>query len=183
LPRYASALPVVALMLALSLTGCSPTPAEPDISPTPTATAAAPTPTPTPTPEPVDTSAAAIAAAIKASVPSAGDIVQITEDNDPNDVIGRPTGYADAATLYDSRVACDELGAECGASVEIWGDPAAAQARMDYIQGILGSTTVLGTEYDYVRGAAIIRVTGALKPSEAAEYEAAINGYLGAPAG
>ncbi|RIJ52221.1 hypothetical protein DZG00_05730 [Clavibacter lycopersici] len=129
----------------------------------------------------MDASASAIASAIKAGVPTSGDIVQITEDNDPNNVIGRPTGYADAATLYDSRVSCDELGAECGASIEIWGDPAAAQARMDYIQEILGSTTVLGTEYDYVRGNAIIRVTGELKPSEAAEYEAAIDGYLGAP--
>jgi hypothetical protein len=171
-------------MLTLSISGCSATPAEPDI--TPTSAAAEPSPTtaltPTPTPEPVDTSASAIASAIKAAVASSGDIVQITEDNDPNNVIGRPTGYVDAATLYDSRVSCDELGAECGASVEIWGDPAAAQARMDYIQGILGSTTVLGTEYDYVRGNAIIRVTGELKPSEAAEYEAAIDGYLTAPA-
>jgi hypothetical protein len=181
LPRSASALPVFALTLALSLTGCSSTPAEPDITVTPTTTS--PSPTPSPTPEPVDTSAAAIAAAIKASISSSGDVVQITEDNDPNNVIGRPTGYLDAATLYDSRVSCDELGAECGASIEIWGDPAAAQARMDYIQGILSSTTVLGTEYDYVRGNAIIRVTGELKPSEASEYEAAIDGYLGAPAG
>ncbi|QOD43159.1 hypothetical protein [Clavibacter zhangzhiyongii] len=181
MPRHAFAMPALALMLALSISGCSSTPAEPDITTSPTTAEAAPAPSATP--EPVDTSAAAIASAIKASVPSAGDVVQITEDNDPNDVIGRPTGYVDAATLYDTRVTCDELGAECGASVEIWGDPAAAQARMDYIQGILASTTALGTEYDYVRGDAIIRVTGVLKPSEASEYEAAIDAYLGAPTG
>ncbi|OUE28354.1 hypothetical protein BFL36_01865 [Clavibacter michiganensis] len=124
-----------------------------------------------------------IASAIKGGVPSSGDIVQITEDNDPNDVIGRPTGYVDAATLYDSRVSCDELGAECGASIEIWADAAAAQARMDYIQGILASTTALGTEYDYIRGNAIVRVTGELKPSQAAEYASAIDAHLGAAAG
>lgn len=180
MPRYASALPLLALMLTLSVSGCSAESAEPDIALTPSAVE--PSPTPTPTLEPVDTSASAIAFAIKTAVPSSGDIVQITEDNDPNNVIGRPTGYVDAATLYDSRVSCDELGAECGASIEIWGDAAAAQARMDYVQGILGSTTVLGTEYDYVRGNAIIRVTGELKPSEAAEYEAAIDGYLADPA-
>jgi hypothetical protein len=178
LTRNVPALTALALMLTLTISGCSAAPAEPDLTLPPTATAT-PAPTPTPTPKPVDTSAAAIAGALKSAIPASGDVVQVTEDNDPNDVIGRPTGHSDAATLYDTRVTCDELGAECGASIEIWADQAAAQARMDYIQGILASTTVLGTEYDYVRGDAIIRVTGVLKPSEAAEYEAAIDAYLG----
>ncbi|WP_445337228.1 hypothetical protein [Clavibacter sp. CFBP 8614] len=172
-------------MLVLAISGCTTAPPASEIPLTPSAPASegpAPTPTPTPSPTP-DLTAFGIASAIKEGVASSGDIVQITEDNDPNNVIGRPTGYVDAATLYDSRVSCDELGAECGASIEIWSDGAAAQARMDYIQGILASTTALGTEYDYVRGNAIVRVTGELKPSQATEYESAIDAHLGTAAG
>jgi hypothetical protein len=99
--------------------------------------------------------------------------VTITEDNDPNDLIGRPTGYIDAAVLYDSNLTCDELGVGCGATLEIWPDAMAAQARSDYIQGILTESPVLGTEYNYLSGHALLRVTGDIKPSLAAEYEAA----------
>ena len=51
----------------------------------------------------------------------------ITEDNDPNDLIGRPSGYTDAAVVYDSEAECTELGVDCGATIEIW--PSEAFAR------------------------------------------------------
>jgi hypothetical protein len=38
---------------------------------------------------------------LQAVVPSVRKVVTITEDNDPNCLIGRPNGYTDAAVIYD----------------------------------------------------------------------------------
>lgn len=102
---------------------------------------------------------------------------EITEDNDPNDLLGRPGGYIAAAVIEDDRAKClDGLGAECGATIEQFETPEAAQERSDYIQGLLGADGPLGTEYNYVDGDLLLRVTGELKPSEAEEYEIAFAG-------
>lgn len=103
-------------------------------------------------------------------------MVEITEDNDPNDTIGRPGSYVTAAVLYDSRVQCPEpteIEIDCGAKVEVFETAEGAQARADYIAGLIESTGGLVTEYDYVSGTVVLRVAGAIKPSEAAAYEAA----------
>lgn len=101
----------------------------------------------------------------------------ITEDNDPNNKIGRPGGYVSAATLYDSGASCSSLGAECGATVEVWPDEAAAKQRSEFILAALkGANGVLGDEYHYQKGAVLLRVSGDLKPSAAKLYEAALAG-------
>lgn len=51
---------------------------------------------------------------------------------------------------------------------------AEAQARSDYIQGVLKAMPALGTEYDTVVGTALLRVTGIMKPSVATLYAAAM---------
>jgi len=103
-------------------------------------------------------------------------VVTITEDNDPNDKIGRPGGYVSAATLYDRGTTCSELGSECGATVEVWPDQASAKARSTFIQDALrGANGVLGEEYHYQDGPVLLRVTGRLKPSVAKTYEAAFS--------
>ncbi|WP_133766738.1 hypothetical protein [Amnibacterium kyonggiense] len=134
-----------------------------------TVTAAA-TPTPTPTP-PGPADAAAAAKAIRSSAKHVAKVVEVTEDNDPNKLIGRSNGYVSAAVLYDSRTACsDGLGADCGAMVEQWGSPADAKQRSEYIQKILKASPVLGSEYDTVQGSFLLRVAGDLKPSQAKTY-------------
>lgn len=120
--------------------------------------------------------ARAIADRIKSAVPSVVRIVQLTEHNDPNNLIGRPGGYIDAVVLYDKRVHCTELGADCGTTIEIWPSDTAATDRATYIQGILGGGSMLGTEYDYVDGTALLRVTGVLPPSAAKIYASAFGG-------
>ena len=118
--------------------------------------------------------ATAHAKTIKASVKSVTKLVTITEDNDPNDKIGRPGGYVSAATLYDKGATCTELGAECGATIEVWADEASATARSKFIQDALkGANGMLGEEYHYQDGPVLLRVTGELKPSVAKQYEAA----------
>jgi hypothetical protein len=101
-------------------------------------------------------------------------ILTIDENNDPNNKIGRPGGYTSAATLYDSTVTCTDIGADCGATIEVYPTAAEAQARADYIQTILKASPVLGTEYDTPVGTALLRVTGIMKPSVAALYSAAM---------
>lgn len=122
-----------------------------------------------------EAAAVSIAEDVESQVDSVTKIVEITEDNDPNNLIGRPNGYETAAVIYDSRVHCDDLGVECGAVVEQWPDDAAAEQRSAYIQGILEGTPAFGTEYHYLDGAVLLRVWGDLNPTDAEEYEDAFS--------
>lgn len=160
----------VAAATGIVLTGCSGPSATAPVTVTVTATpTAAPTPTP---PGPAD--ATAIAKAIEAAVPDVTKVVRITEDNDPNDVIGRPSGYSSAAVLYDSRAKCsDGLGADCGATVEGWLTAADAKARAAYIEELLKASPLLGSEYDVVQGTYLLRVAGTIKPAKEKAYSAA----------
>lgn len=114
-----------------------------------------------------------IAARLVASIDSAEKITVITEDNDPNELIGRPGGYVSAAVIHDQGgdQSSSEPGVAYGATVEVYEDEAGAQRRFDYIQGILEDSPILGTEYGYVRGAVLLRVSGEIKPSVASKYE------------
>lgn len=67
-------------------------------------------------------------------------------------------------------------GAAWGATVEVLSTQADAQKRKDYIQGVLADSPMLGTEYDYGAGGALIHVTGELKPLRAKEDETAFRG-------
>ncbi len=115
-----------------------------------------------------------MAGRLKGAVSTVSKVVEITEDNDPNGKIGRPGGYTSAATLYDEGATCTDLGVDCGATVEVWPDEEAAKARSTFIQDALKAANgVLGAEYDYISGPVLLRVSGTLKPSVAARYEAA----------
>lgn len=121
-------------------------------------------------------SAHATAEAIQAKVDSVTKIEDLTEATDGNDLLGRPNGYSAATVLTDSRAGClNGPGIDCGAVVEQWPDEDAAQKRADYIQGILENAPSLGSEYDYVSGGLLLRVSGSLSKSEAEEYEAAFD--------
>ena len=75
--------------------------------------------------------------------------------------------------IYDSGTSCTSLGADCGATVEVWPSVEAAKTRHDYLAAIAKAAPVLGNEYDYLAGATLLRVAGALKPSVAKTYQAA----------
>ncbi|MEU2201567.1 hypothetical protein [Isoptericola sp. NPDC019482] len=137
----------------------------------------------TPSDSPAPESAKELASQLVDAVDTATSFTLITEDNDPNDLIGRPGGYEDAAVIMDSTVKCsDGLGADCGATVEIFGSVADAVDRADYIQGLLKSSPILGQEYDYVDdGGALLRVSGEIKPSIAAQYQDSFGGELVKP--
>lgn len=103
-------------------------------------------------------------------------MVEITEDNDPNELLGRPNGYVAAVVLKDPRIddCGSDLGVDCGATIEEWPDAKAAKKRADYISDLQEDSPMLGSEYHYLDGPVLVRVSGDLKPSEAEEYEAAL---------
>jgi hypothetical protein len=103
-----------------------------------------------------------------------------TADTDPNKLLGRPNGYTSKVSFTDSRIDPDDLlgvepgGVDAGGSVEVFADADAAAARQQYIQQLQKAAPLLGTEYSYVDGTALVRVSGKLTPEQAADYERAI---------
>jgi hypothetical protein len=117
---------------------------------------------------------------LTAKVPSAKLGEVYTADNDPNHLLGRPNGYISKATFTDSRVASSPLitpgSVDAGGSVEVFADADSAQRRQQYIQGLQKASPLLGTEYEYLSGATLVRVSGKLTPTQAAGYQAALSG-------
>ncbi len=118
-----------------------------------------------------------VAASIADAVPQTSTVVDLTEDTDTNNLLGRPNGYQAATVIVDSRAACepDGPGVACGAVIEQFSNAAAAQRRSDYIQRVLGAAQGLGQEYNTVSGPLLLRVSGDLKPSVAKRYEEEFN--------
>jgi hypothetical protein len=119
-----------------------------------------------------------IAKAMQKSLPDVVDTVVMTENNDVNNLIGRPGQYDAGVFLASKAMGCtsdyNELDTACGAKLERWPTPAAAKARMKDIQKKL-RTYGLGAEWDYLGGRVLLRVSGDIKPSLATKYETAFH--------
>ena len=76
------------------------------------------------------------------------------------------------AKSYLVGAAKDDL--DRGGSIEVFQNAAGAKRRAKYIQGLQKKMPILGTEYDYVDGPILLRVTGNLPPRKAKTYEAAL---------
>lgn len=113
---------------------------------------------------------------VKSKVSKVQKVVHITEDNDPNNLIGRPNGYIDGAILYIKGAPQDDFGVAEGAFIEIWPTGTAAEARAKYIQKMEKAAPMLGSEYDTVHGRALLRVDQSIKPSYEKRVKAAFEG-------
>lgn len=164
---------LLALLALLALVGCSAS--SPNIAASESTAAAQASPSTSAPTMTAALTAMTMATTLQHAIPEITQLTQITETNDPNNLIGRPGKYTDAVTIYDNRTSCPSLGATCGATIEMWGSPADAQSRSDYIQTTLKASPALGTEYDYVNGIFVLRVSGALTPTEASEYQASFS--------
>lgn len=169
---------VAVAALPLLLAGCGSTaPASPS-SPAAPASAVAPAQL---EPAPART-AEEVVADLTAKVGAAKSGIVYTADTDPNKLLGRPNGYTSKASFTDSRVKAAEAkdgntgSVDLGGSVEVYADDAAAAARKQYIDGVMKASPALGTEYSYVDGPVLLRVSQELTPDQAAEYEAALQG-------
>lgn len=98
------------------------------------------------------------------------------ENTDPNNLLGRPNGYIARASfdVPGGDPEGDQHTIERGGVIEVWPDEAAARRRSTYLQDLVKNAPILGTEYDYVRGPVLLRITGKVKPSVAAQFEAAL---------
>jgi len=99
-----------------------------------------------------------------------------TDENDPNKLQGRPGQYVGKANFRDRRAEDDGLGGldvSEGGSVEVFEADADAEERETYVKAI-GETGGPFAEYAYRRGRVLLRVAGDLTPTQAREYEAAL---------
>jgi hypothetical protein len=104
----------------------------------------------------------------------------VTATSDPNHLLGRPGGYTSKTTFADSRITGQSgTGVSAGGEVEVFATNAQAVARARYIQRLEQAAPLLGTEYDYVVGPALLRVSGILTPAEAAKYKVALAAVTG----
>jgi hypothetical protein len=116
---------------------------------------------------------------IKAGTPSRITVV-FTAATDPNHRLGRPNQYTSKASFSDRRVpSSDTVGdtkgsVDFGGSVEVFPNASEAKARAAYIQSVLKADPMLGTEYDYLNGPVLLRVSQYLTPSEAHTYKVAL---------
>lgn len=162
-----------ALGLAL-LAGCTSTSTPTDAGQSQGAASSQAAPSPTAAPD-----AAAVIAKLKAAGLPIGATVVYSAATDVNHLLGRPGGYTSKAAWNDTRIRpADHPGLEpgdvqLGGSIEVYPDTDGAQARAKYIEGLISAAPVLGTEYDYVAGTVVVRVSGLLTPDQAAAYKSA----------
>lgn len=161
-------LTATAALLCATLTACS---SGGDAKTSPTVTSK----TTTATNKPVTASTAFTA--IAAKVPTAKLSGTVTAANDPDHLLGRPNQYTSKITFTDSRIKASEVtdsskgSVDLGGEIEVFADPASAQARKKYIQAVTKSISALA-EYDYVHGSVLVRVSHYLTPAQAGEYKA-----------
>lgn len=113
-------------------------------------------------------------------IPSVSLTKTYTAEDDPNKLLGRPNQYTSKTAFADSRVPQeglpdDKTQTEHGGGVEVFPDEAGATARRDRIQEIAKGMGGLISEYGYVKGGVLVRVSGKLTPEQAKEYETALD--------
>lgn len=119
-----------------------------------------------------------VVAALQANGLPISDVVEVTAASDKNQLLGRPGGYTSKTTFSDTTIDVATVtdstpgSVELGGSVGVFTDMAGAQARADYIAKVTAGTPAL-TEYDYVAGSALLRLSRALTPDQAQAYKTA----------
>ncbi|MER5603936.1 hypothetical protein [Streptomyces sp. NPDC002265] len=115
---------------------------------------------------------------ISAQISSAHLTGTVTAADDPNHLLGRPHQYTSKITFPDGRIkpsdveGTDKDDVERGDAIEVFANAEDAQARAKYIQAITQSLPTL-SEYDYISGAVLVRVSHYLPPTQAASCKTA----------
>ena len=138
-----------AMLAALAVAGCSTTSAGTSGS------ATVPAPRPIVAVDAVSPSAAVIARHLHLH-----GVTVYTAATDPNQLLGRQDEYT-------SKV---NWGADLADSIEVFADPADAQAREQYVSSF---PAPFGDGYDYVTGTALLRLSASYTPAQARALETA----------
>ncbi len=163
--------PVVVAAFAVPLAGCG---GSTQSATTPTAT---PVTTTAAAASPAQSPASVIAKFQAAHLPVVPTITY-TAESDSNHLLGRPGQYTAKESWTDTRVDPSQVrdhaagNVDLGGSVEQFSTSADAQARSGYIANVEKGLGI--TEYDYVTGTALVRVSSALTPDQAKAYQAVL---------
>lgn len=108
-------------------------------------------------------------------------LVVYDASTDPNHLLGRPTGYVSKDAWQDPRIdqtyqASAPGGIQWGGGIEVFSTSQGAQERASYLTGIYQSSSLFGSEYDYLLGPILMRVSGTFTPDTAATYGSALSG-------
>lgn len=103
-----------------------------------------------------------------------GDYVEYTEETDTNQLLGRPNQYTSKINVEDTRIEQTDKENPVGFSIEVFSNSEDALARQEYIGSIVEKMPMMA-EYDYINDYILIRVDKSLTPSQAKEYENALN--------
>lgn len=112
-------------------------------------------------------------AGFKAAGIPIGDVTVYTATSDPNALLGRPGQYMAKLNFLDTRLSRQTPGSievEDGGSVEVFGSPADAKARYDYVQAVTKGNPLI-TEYDELQGVVLLRLSHRLTPDQAIAYQ------------
>jgi hypothetical protein len=125
---------------------------------------------------PAPTTTEVLAKLTAAGLPVVSPVTQ-TAVTDPNHLLGRPGQYTARASfgIPDASASADADSVDHGGVVEIWPSAASAGDRAARIRALL-SGGGLGAEYDFQADRVLLRISGALLPSEAAKYGKAVSG-------
>lgn len=97
----------------------------------------------------------------------------ITAETDSNKLLGRPHQYTSKVDFLDTRFPDGKL-EEATNNIEVFATPDDAQRRHDYIDGVMKDLP-MATQYLILRKNILVRINGAVSPTAAKEYEAAVD--------
>jgi hypothetical protein len=118
--------------------------------------------------------ASGVAAALKSGGLPVQNIVAVTEASDDNKMLGRPGQYTSKVFFYDRRHPKNN-GNDAGENtVEVFANAEDAARRRDYVAEVTKSMPLL-TQYSYLNGTILVRLSKDLLPSEAKQYEEAVD--------
>ena len=134
---------------------------------------------------------------LKEKIPSIENIVVYNEENDPNNLLGRPNSYISKTAFKDNRIShypedkenfekylntlseeekkeqLEELIPEIG-TVEVFNNEKDLKTRKEYLEA-MSSGTGLFTQYIYANGCVLLRLFSEATPTQAKEYENVFN--------
>jgi len=119
-----------------------------------------------------------VTSGLKAGGLPIGRVVVYTAASDPNHLLGRPSFYTSKVVFYDTRISASERrgGISVGGSVEVFASKADAVSRYAFLSANSGP---LFTEYHYLDGVVLLRISSVLTPAQAASYEAVLKRIAG----
>jgi hypothetical protein len=124
------------------------------------------------------TDSAGVLDGLKARDLPIGEVKVYTAEDDLNQLLGRPRQYTAKASFHDTRLPADpEFAIEAGGSVEFFASGADAKRRADYLKVVTQSFS-FAVEYAFLKGNALLRVSRALTPDQAAAYESALTALM-----